>query len=61
LYRALPASIDHCLIAQLPDNKRAEKIAAFINKKPLFDFGLEKEDALGVTLAIPFLKVAAEI
>ncbi|WP_370930928.1 nicotinate-nucleotide--dimethylbenzimidazole phosphoribosyltransferase [Bartonella sp. DGB1] len=54
-------ALDHCLIASLPNEKIANKLAEKLNKKPLLNLNITSEEGMSAALAANIVKDAALI
>ncbi|NHN91668.1 nicotinate-nucleotide--dimethylbenzimidazole phosphoribosyltransferase [Acetobacter sicerae] len=53
-----PEGLTHCRIAHCSAEPGHTRLAAFLEQKPLLDFGLRLGEASGSTLAVPLLRAA---
>jgi nicotinate-nucleotide--dimethylbenzimidazole phosphoribosyltransferase len=60
LYKANPASLDHCLLASLSPEPAHRRAAELLGMKPLLDFGVSHGEGVGAALAAGLVKAAAQ-
>ncbi len=59
LHRLNPASLGHCLLAQVPTEPGCKRVAKLLGLEPVLDFGMGAGEGTGAALAAGIVKAAA--